>query len=316
MGYMHPVQLSSIDTNLLVVLDALLQEGHVGRASKRVALSPSATSHALARLRELLGDELLVRAGRQLVLTPRAIALAPQVRQLMEQMERILRPAESFHPAKLEHTFRVLTTDHIEFVLLRPLDRFLTDEAPRVILHNRPMVPDAVEELRGGRADLAFGVFTDLPDDISSQELFKDRFVTLVREGHPVLARPLTLKRFAELDHVLVAPRGTATSRMDLLLAERNLKRRVVRTLGSFLSAPFFVAQSDHAVTLSARIADALAPLLGLRVLEPPIAYEYTLTQIWHRRWDADPAHAWLRQLTARVASGLPALRPKAAKLP
>ncbi len=97
---------------------------------------------------------------------------------------------------------------------------------------------------------------------------------------------------------------------MDTLLAERGLKRRVVRTLGTFLTAPFLVAQSDSVVTMSARIAESLAPLLGLRMLEPPIPYEYTLTQIWHRRLDADPAHAWFRKHTARVASELPRLRP------
>lgn len=307
------MQLSAIDTNLLVVLDALLQEGHVGRASRRVALSPSATSHALSRLRELLGDPLLVRAGRQLVLTPRATELAPQVRQLMEQMERILRPPETFQPAKLERTFALLTTDHIEFVLLRQLDPRLRAEAPSLILHSRPIGPDAVDELRGGRADLAFGVFSGLPDDISRQDLFTDRFVTLVRKGHPALARPLTLKRFVEFEHLLIAPRGTATAHIDELLAEQGLKRRVVRTLGTFLSAPFLVSQSDYVVTMSARIAEALVPLLGLRVLATPLPLEpYTLTQIWHRRHDREPAHTWLREITARAASELPPIRPRA----
>lgn len=304
------MRLSAIDVNLLVVLDALLQEGHVGRASRRLALTPSATSHALARLRELLGDPLLVRAGRRFVLTPRASELVPQVRQLMEQMERILQSPEAFQPAKLERTFLLLTTDHIELVLLRPLDRLLTVEAAQVILHSRPVGPDAVEELRASRADLAFGMFPGLPKDLSSQVLFQDRFVTLVREGHPALSRPLTLRRFAALEHVLVAPRGVATSALDTLLAERGLKRRVVRTLGTFLAAPFLVAQTDHVVTLSARMAEALAPLLGLRMLEPPIPLEFTLMQVWHRRLDTDPAHAWFRGLAARVASELPPLRP------
>lgn len=204
---------------------------------------------------------------------------------------------------------RLLTTDHIEFVLLRRLDPLLRAQAPKVVLHSRPIGPDAVDELRGGRTDLAFGVFPSLPDDIASQELFKDRFVTLVREGHPVLDRPLTLKRFAELEHVLIAPRGTATARMDELLAQRGLKRRVVRTLGTFLSAPFLVSQSDYVVTMSARIAESLVPLLGLRALEPPIPYDYTLTQIWHRRLDTEPAHTWLRSLTAQAASELPRIR-------
>ena len=110
-----------------------------------------------------------------------------------------------------------------------------------------------------------------------------------------------------------VAPRGTLTSRVDTLLAERGLKRRVARTVGTFLAAPFLVAQSDYVVTMSARIAESLAPLLHLRVLESPVPNEYTLTQIWHRRLHSDPAHAWFRGLTARTASELPRLGPSPA---
>ena len=303
------MRLSSIDTHLLVTLDALLQEESVHAAAQRIALSPSATSHALARLRELFGDPLLVRAGRKLKRTARAEALAPRVREVVTAMEAIFQPPESFTPATLERTFQLLTTDHIEFVLLRRLDPVLTQEAPRVRLQSRPIVPDAVTELRNGTVDLAFGVFGALPDDILRQDLFTDRFVTLVRAGHPVLRGPFTLKRFVELEHVLVAPRGTAVGSVDALLAERGLKRRVTRVLGSFLSAPFLVAQSDAVVTMSARLAEPLVPLLGLKALEPPLPVEpYTLCHLWHRRSDADPAHAWLRALTARVAASLPGL--------
>lgn len=306
---MRVVRLSSIDTHLLVTLDALLQEESVHGAARRIALSPSATSHALARLRELFGDPLLVRAGRRLRRTPRAEALAPRVREVVSAMEALFQPPESFTPGTLERTFELLTTDHIEFVLMRRLDTVLTAEAPRVRLHSRPIVPDAAAELRNGTVDLAYGTFRSLPDDILQEALFTDRFVTLVRAGHPVLRGPFTLKRFVELDHVLVAPRGTAVGTVDALLAERGLKRRVTRVLGSFLPAPFLVAQSDAVVTMSARLAEPLVPLLGLKVLEPPLPVQpYTLCHIWHRRNDADPAHAWFRGLTARVAASLPRL--------
>lgn len=303
------MRLSGIDTHLLVTLDALLQEESVHGAARRIALSPSATSHALARLRELFQDPLLVRAGRKLKRTPRAESLAPRVREVVAAMESLFTPPESFTPATLERTFQLLTTDHIEFVLLRRLDAVLTAEAPRVRLHSRPIVPDAVTELRNGTVDMAFGVFGALPDDILREDLFTDRFVTLVRAGHPVLRGPFTLKRFVELEHVLVAPRGTAVGSVDALLAERGLKRRVTRVLGSFLAAPFLVAQSDAVVTMSARLAEPLVPLLGLKALEPPLPVEpYTLCHLWHRRADADPAHAWFRGLVSRVAADLPRL--------
>lgn len=303
------MRLSGIDTHLLVTLDALLQEESVHGAARRIALSPSATSHALARLRELFQDPLLVRAGRKLKRTPRAESLAPRVREVVAAMESLFTPPESFTPATLGRTFQLLTTDHIEFVLLRRLDAVLTAEAPRVRLHSRPIVPDAVTELRNGTVDMAFGVFGALPDDILREDLFTDRFVTLVRAGHPVLRGPFTLKRFVELEHVLVAPRGTAVGSVDALLAERGLKRRVTRVLGSFLAAPFLVAQSDAVVTMSARLAEPLVPLLGLKALEPPLPVEpYTLCHLWHRRADADPAHAWFRGLVSRVAADLPRL--------
>lgn len=303
------MQLSSIDANLLVVLHALLEEGSVAKAARRLSLSPSATSHALARLRALLGDPLLVRAGRRLVRTPRAETLAARVKRVVEEMEAVFRAAK-FDPENLDRTFRLLTTDHIEVVLLRHVDRAIAHAGPHVRLQSRPIGPDSIEALRLARADLAFGVFADAPDDLRRQKLFADRLVTLLRKGHPALRRTMTPARFAELEHIVVAPRGSGEpSKIDLILRRMGLSRRVRRTLSTFLPAPLLVAQSDCVVTLSYRLAEALGPGLGLEIVEPPFELEpYSLWQAWHLRCDADPAHTWFRELIAECAAGLPPL--------
>lgn len=298
-----------IDANLLISLDALLREGSVTKAARRVGLTQSAMSHALGRLREQLGDPLLVRAGRQMVLTPRAEALAPRVARVVREMTQIFASEESLDPSALERSFSIRTTDLVQFVLMPELDTILNLEAPRVDLLVSPLIDQEIEPLRTGSSDLAVGVFRDLPPDIRQQALFTDRFVCLVRQGHPAATSGLTLAQYASLPHVLVAPRGKVSGAVDRRLAEHGIKRRIARLVPHFLIAPFIVARSDAIVTLSERLAQRLVPLLGLETLEPPVALEpYTLSMTWHERYDADPAHRWLRDALLRAASRLPAL--------
>jgi DNA-binding transcriptional LysR family regulator len=303
---MHGVQLSAIDANLLVALHALLEERSVARAARRLALSPSATSHALSRLRELFGDALLVRAGRSLAPTPRGEALVPPVARLIAEMEGILRAPAALSPASLKRSFRVATTDHVQFVLLRPLDALLRREAPQVDLYFVPLPPSSAGALRDGSIDLAIGVFDQPPPDVSRQPLFEDQLVSVVRHRHPALRAAVTLRRFAELDHVLVAPNGTPSGLLDKQLAALGLGRRVARTVPTFLDAPFLVAHSDHIVSLPARLVLPLLALLRLRILRTPLPLPgFTLSAIWHRRLDADGEHLWFRELVARVAADL-----------
>ena len=300
-----------IDANLLISLDALLREGSVTKAARRVGLTQSAMSHALGRLREQLGDPLLVRAGRQMVLTPRAEALAPRVARVVREMTQIFASEETFDPSALERSFDIRTTDLVQFVLMPELDTILNMEAPRVDLTVSPLIEQEIEPLRTGSSDLAMGVFRDLPPDIRQQALFTDRFVCLVRQGHPAATSGLTLSlsQYASLSHVLVAPRGKPGSMVDRRLAEHGIKRRVARLVPHFLIAPFIVARSDAIVTLSERLAQRLVPLLGLEILEPPLALEpYTVSMTWHERYDNDAAHRWLRDALLRAASRLPAL--------
>ncbi len=300
------MQLSSLDLNLLVVLDALLQTRSVKRAAARVALSPSATSHALARLRELLDDPLLVRAGRSMVLTPRAERLRDELTRALAELERLLAPEEAVDPAKLTRGFRIAATDYAESEVIVPLARALSSSAPLVDIHALPQEPDTVAQLRAGDCDAAVGVFPGTPDDIHKLTLYRDHFAVLLRRGHPAARGRLTVERYAALDHVLVSPRGRPGGVVDTLLRERGLERRVARSVPSFHVAPQLVAHSDYALTVSARIAKRHADVLDLVIRKPPLELPRFLVCVaWHSRHDRDPAHTWLReQIVALVGAG------------
>jgi DNA-binding transcriptional LysR family regulator len=304
------VQLRDLDLNLLFVLDALLRETSVTRAGQRLGLTTSAVSHALGRLRAALGDPLLVRAGRSMILTPRAEALKADTRAVLAAATALFAPQSRFDPATLQRTFRVHATDHIVSVLGPALDRRIAREAPGVNLQFVANPPDEASPLREGQIDLGIGAYDELPPELYIQRLFSDRFVCVVRKNHPNVRRTLSLDRYVSLGHVLVAPRGRPGGAIDDLLAERGLSRRVIRAVPHFIAALLLVAESDYVVTISARLAGALAPKLGLEIVALPLSSEpYTLSQIWHPRSDADPAHRWLRGALLATAKCLPRMR-------
>ncbi|HSN96663.1 MAG TPA: LysR family transcriptional regulator, partial [Candidatus Nanopelagicales bacterium] len=291
------------DLGILHALDALLQEGSVTGAAQRVGLSTPAMSHALARLREQLGDPLLVRAGRAMVLTPRAEALRPRVRDLVAAAEQALAPEVPFAPRELERAFIVHATDHVLTVLGPALDRLAREEAPRLDLRFVPTAISDPEALREGEADLAVGIYGELPPELRTRVLFTDRFVCVVRDDHPGVGKRLSVERFVALEHVQIAPRGRPGGYIDDLLAERGLSRRVARAVPYTLAALLLVARTDYVLTVSERIARAFAPSFGLRVLDPPLPLRpYALSLLWHPRFDGDAAHRFLRDLFLRAA--------------
>ncbi|NOK38984.1 LysR family transcriptional regulator [Corallococcus exercitus] len=297
------MKLASVDLNLLVALEALLREGSVTKAGHSMGLSTPAMSHALARLRTQLDDPLLVRAGRGMVLTPRAVALRPRLQALLSEVGTVLSPARTFEPAKLERTFRIHATDHMLMVLGPTLDRLVRREAPAATLQFLPNSPDDGAMLREGNIDLAVGVYVDLPPELRTRKLFTDRFVCVVRRDHPTVRRTLTLEQYLSLEHLQVAPRGRPGGYVDTVLAVRNQRRRVARAVPYFLTGLQWVEGSDYVLTISERVAKALAPRLKLKLLPPPLPLEpYTLTLLWHPREDADPAHRWLRDVFVRAA--------------
>lgn len=302
------MHLSGVDLNLLVVLDALLDQGHVTHAAQRVGLSQSATSHALGRLRALLGDRLFVRTGRALVPTPRAIALRAPVKLALEAAGRVLLSPPTFEPATARRSFRVGSSDFAELALLPALTARMVREAPGIDLVVRSASADpAAGSLSRGEVDLVLALagMIDRASGLAEQELFDDEFVCMMRRGHPFAGKRLTLARYCDALHAQIAPGGKPGGAVDDELARLGRRRRVVLQLPHFLVAPFVVAGTDLVLTLPRRVAATLEHHLDVVVVPPPLEVAgFTIAMQWHERWTDDPAHAWLRGLIADVARG------------
>ncbi|MRG95616.1 LysR family transcriptional regulator [Polyangium spumosum] len=305
------MNLAGIDVNLVVALAALLQERSVTEAAKRVGISQPAMSHALARLRETLGDPLLVRVGRAMTLTPRAEALAPRAQAVVEELEALLAPLPSFDPKTSRRTLKLSATDYVQLVLLPTLEEIVSREAPGITLHVLPITDQlAAERLRDGEADVAIGRFDhEAPAlDVRRVALFRDTFVGVARAGHPTARGRLDLSTYAELSHVLVSPRGTPGGIVDGALAQMGLARRVALTVPHFLVVPHVVASSDHVTTMLAHVAATFTALLPLTTFELPPELDLEpigMTMMWHERTHEDPGARWLRGALVRAARPL-----------
>jgi DNA-binding transcriptional LysR family regulator len=306
MHMVHEPKLSALDLNLLVVLAALLEERHVTRAARRVGLSQSATSHALARLRELYRDPLLVRSGRRLDLTPRAVELLPQLTRGLAELGGTLSGARAFEPLTARRSFTVGMADYVQTLLLPPLLRSLTKYAPQVDVAVSGF-PDAADRLDDGTMDVAVLQGTSAPNGLSSQQLFSDGFTCMIRKGHPqVQGARLSMSRYLSLNHVLVAPGGPGLSFVDAELERRGLTRRIALRVASFLIAPQVVCESDLVSTGPSRLLKLLATRYPIRLFPPPLRLpRFHLQLVWHSRLDHDPAHDWFRQQLIELCSDL-----------
>lgn len=302
--------LSAVDLNLLVALDVLLEERSVRGAARRLHLTPPAMSHKLRRIRKLLGDEVLVRAGRGMVATPRAEALVEPVRALLSQTQKLLADPEHFSPATLRRAFLLVCTDHISTVLLPKVEQILAQEAPGVDMYVCPVLPEMMNQLRTGAVDVAIRVsrvLTSAPPEMHMRTLFEDRHVTVARPEHPRVRGPeLSLEAYLAEQHVLVAPGGTPSGPIDELLAVQGLQRRVARTRPNFLAALWLVAESDALLTVSRRIVEATAARFPLTVLPTPLPVtDYALSMLWHPRVDGVAEDEWFREVLQRAAEAV-----------
>ncbi|HEY3666970.1 MAG TPA: LysR family transcriptional regulator [Polyangiaceae bacterium] len=297
----HDLPLSSIDLNLLVVLRALLRERHVTRAARLVGLSQSATSHALSRLRELCEDPLLVRHGRGLELTPRAQRLLPSLERGLSDLQNVVAAEPQFDPKSARRLFTLGMADYAQAVLLTPLLRELARAAPGVDLAVVTF-PNLAEMLEDGRIDAALDLKGNLTR-FSTQPLFDDHFVCMLRKGNPSAKAKLTLDTYTSLRHVLVAPSGSPGSLVDTELERRGLERRIALRVSSFLVAPIVVSETDFISTAPGRLARRMARRFPLHLLAPPLRLPaFGLCLAWHPRFEDDSAHRWLREFIARVS--------------
>lgn len=289
------------DLNLLVTLDVLLSEGSVVRAAQRLQLSASAMSRALARLRQETGDPLLVRAGRGLVPTPRALELRDRVRQVVGDAEAVLRPAMKLDLGSLSRTFTIRSSEGFVETFGPQLLARIADEAPGVRLWFVPKPDKDSTPLREGTVDLETGITSKaMGPEIRTQGLFRDRFVGVVRKGHPLCKGRITPKRYASAAHVLISRRGLEMGPVDEALEKLGLVRHGVVTVGGFSPAIALAVESDMIATVPEQHTRSLWRGMHRFALPVPVP-EFTISLFWHPRLEADPAHRWLRALFAGV---------------
>lgn len=285
------------DLNLLVTLDVLLAEGSVARAARRLHLSPSAMSRTLARLRETTGDPLLVRAGRGLVPSPRAMELRDRVRQIVHDAESALRPAKKPDLQKLARTFTLRTSDGFVETFGPAIIERIGKEAPGVRLRFVPKLDKDSSLLRDGSVDLDTGVVEGTTGpEVRAQALLRDRFVGVVRAGHPLCKGKVTAQRYAAARHVMVSRAGRQkVGPVDEALEALDLQREIVVSVSGFSAALGLARASDLVATVPERHTAALREGMFSFALPMPVA-QMTVSLLWHPRMEGDPVHRWLRE--------------------
>ncbi len=289
--------LVQVDLNLLVALDALLEENSVAAAAERLNLSAPAMSRTLARIRRATGDDILVRSGRSMVPTARALELRDEARELVRRAAAVLTPASRLDLTTLDRHFSVRGHDALLGALAPPLIARVAALAPRVRLSLLAETDTDRPDLTRGHVDLELGSTVPERPEIAYEVLATDRMVLALRRGHPMARGRLTAERLATMDHVTISRRGRIQGVLDQVLAERGLQRRVLASLPTSAAALDVVAGSDAVVVVAERVCRPLAGRLG--VVTEPVPFDLPPVEVvmtWHHRHDRDPAHTWLRQ--------------------
>lgn len=292
--------MSRPDLNLLVALHVLLEEGNVTRAGERLALSPSAMSRALARLRRATGDPLLVRVGRGLAPTPRAVELRDRVRGLVQEADEVLRPARALDLATLERTFSLRSSDGFVERFGPALVAEVGAAAPGVRLRFLQKTQKDSAAPRADEVDLETGVVDTTVPEVVSTRLFGDRFIGVVREGHPLSTGEVTAHRYAAHRHVHVSRRGLMRGLIDEALHPTGAERDIVTVVDGFHAALALARACDLVATVPRRHTENLRR--GMHSFALPFHVpEVVVSLMWHIRLDADPAHRWLRETVTTI---------------
>ena len=296
--------LRNFDLNLLLVLDGVLREGTLSNAAKALNVSQPTISSSLARLREILQDDLFVRSGNGMQPTPRALALKEPVQRVLAAVKGEILDTGRFDPLTEIRPYTIATPGIGETLFFPRLVARLAQDAPRVNLHSTVVGPRHLEDaLEAGEVDLAVGYFPDLARPTTMQQtLFTHGFTCLARAGHPVINNPLTLEAFLEAHHIVVGSEGSSQELFEDALAKRGLERRCALRSPHFMSLPFVVASTDLIVTVPRAVAAFFSGLADLQVLDPPIDIpEFAVKQYWHRRFHHDARVTWLRTIMSEL---------------
>ena len=297
------MNIAEFDLNLLVVFDAVLAESSISRAAERLDLSQPAVSNALARMRKATGDRLFVRLANAMVPTPYAQAIADPIRQALAGIRVSLGASREFDPATSQRSFAIYLTDLGEAYFLPRLLARLNRTAPCVRIHTRPMPPESAENaLRAGEVDLAIGNLPDLGAGFFMQRLFRDRYVCVVRKGHPVIGERITARQFAAASHAIVTPGGWGHGIIERTLIEHGLEQRITLRMQNFLVLASIVATTDMVAIVPHSVGSQLSMHNDVKLLPLPIAIPaFDIRQCWQERFHDDKGNRWLRQQFAEL---------------
>jgi DNA-binding transcriptional LysR family regulator len=305
----------TLDLNLLRVFDQVMAERNLTRAAGNLAMTQPAVSNAISRLREALGDKLVVRSGYGVEPTPRALSLWPAIADALRQMEASVAPGE-FVASEASNTFVLSMADATAAELMPGLVEIIERDAPGVSMHVLPLTTrDPRPLLDGGQIDLAVGFFPAVLAALTAQaqavgmaafdheRLFAGEYVCVMRKGNPLAGGRMTLKRYCAAHHLLVSFSGRPFGIVDEALASLGHKRRIVLTVNQFFTAGRVVANSDLLTVLPRHFVSVtgIASHLVLRELPfkvPPVHVD----SLWHRRQGQRSDHAWLRLAVAAAA--------------
>lgn len=295
----------SVDWNLLNALDVLLAEGSVTGAAQRLHLSVPAMSRTLGRIRQAFGDPILVRAGRGLAPTPRALAIQQRLHQLIEEAHALVEIGRDLDLASLQRTFTIRANDALTSHLTAQLAARIRAAAPGVSLRFVPEGDEDLAPLREGLIDLDIGVIEDLGPEVRVQSLGRERMVGMVAAHHRLASGPVTLRRIAAAQHIAVSRRGRARGPLDEILEQHGLTRDIVAVVPTYTAAAYIIASSDLTGLITTSLAAQVAKLTGARLYDIPAALpQAQMSQAWHVRHDLDPAHQWLRNHIAELLRG------------
>jgi DNA-binding transcriptional LysR family regulator len=296
--------IQKLDLNLLLSFQALIEERNITHAGQRMGLTQTAMSRVFDRLQEMLGDDLLVRTAKGYIPTRRALDLYSRLSGLLPEIEEVLR-GKQFNPAEATDTFRIAATDHTALLIIPRLFHAVSRIAPGIQFNVSALEPDVVAKLETNAIDLAFRI-DETPQTLRSAPLYRDNFVCLMRKGHPLARRPLTMKRYLDQQHIAISPWPMHIPRVDRALERLGYRRKVRVVVPYFCSVVPLIEGSDLIATLSKHIAKHLAASPRVRMVRPPLEVEdCTMFQIWHPRSDSDPAHKWLRDVVRKIATSI-----------
>jgi DNA-binding transcriptional LysR family regulator len=299
------MNLRALDLNLLLTFEALYEARNVSRAAERLGLRQPALSAALARLRQVFGDELFVRAAGAMQPTPKALRIAPGIIKALTELRETLAGAAPFSPQDTARTFVIASSDYTTLVLIPPLVEAIEAEAPaihlRIIGYDKADIPDLIDR---GEVDVALGVFQSAPERAVRQFLCPERFVGVARRGHPAISGgAISMEDYIQAGHALVSLRRDAIGEIDKILRERNLSRSVVLTLPHMLVLPAILKRSDLLAALPQRVAQLVVGN-ELQIFDLPMNVPaWRIEMLWNASARSDQASAWLRSKIAFAAA-------------